>query len=225
MTDASAPPGAGELVNPDPRTLTVWSDAEAGLRGIPLHIDHRAFPLELFNRRPTPKPLPDTEVKAILEALPELAWRRWNAQDATYPVTTLPAMAAVQACKIPEVGGLAASDELDAALREAFYAESRCISMPSVILDIAEGCPGVNEERLAGALVRGAGHADVYRQWETARTPYVQGSPHLFTARGESLHNPGVVAHWLDKGDTKRLMVDEYRRKWAAELMNTLCAA
>jgi hypothetical protein len=126
-----------DVANPDRRTVTVWSDIgcpratlalttlrdRARQRGDALLIDHRAFPLELFSRRPTPKPMLDTEVDALVRHLPELGWKPWTAPDSTYPVTTLPAMEAVQACKSPGLGGLPASDELNAALRRAFYEE------------------------------------------------------------------------------------------------------
>src|SRR2546421_5874458 len=157
----------------DPAVVTVWSDigcpwatlalhtlrARARERGQRLFVDHRAFPLELFNRRPTPKAILDAEVAVIGSHRPELGWAPWVAAEATYPVTTLPAMEAVQAAKDLAVGGLTGSDELDAALRRAFYTEGRCISLHPVILDVAEGCPPVDADALAAALAEGAGRA------------------------------------------------------------------
>src|SRR4051794_39315418 len=98
------------VVNPDRQTVTVWSDvgcpwallslhtlrAVAAERGQRLLIDHRAFPLELFNRSPSPKTLVDTEIVVIGGRVPELGLQLWNAADYTYPVTTLPAMEAIQ---------------------------------------------------------------------------------------------------------------------------------
>src|SRR4051794_22061015 len=121
----------GTLVNADPGTVTVWSDVgcpwamlalhtlreAARGRGRELLVDHRAFPLELFNRSPSPKTLVDAEVVVIAGRVPELGIQLWNAAEYTYPATTLPAMEAVQAAKDPAVGGLRASDELDEALR------------------------------------------------------------------------------------------------------------
>jgi predicted DsbA family dithiol-disulfide isomerase len=222
-------PAAG-LANPDRRTVTVWSDIgcpwatlalttlhdRARQRGQDLLIDHRVFPLELFNRRPTPKPLLDDEVDALRRAVPGLAWRNWIAPAYTYPVTTLPAMEAVQACKQPDIGGLRASDELDAALRRAFYEDSRCISIPAVILDVAELCPRVNTERLAAALEQGTARSAIYEQWTTAQRPEVDGSPHFFTPGGSSLHNPGATYHRDDLG----LHLTEYHDEWADELLD-----
>jgi hypothetical protein len=68
-------------------------------RGQDVLIDHRAFPLELFNRMSTPKSIVDAEMVVIAGRRPELGWRPWSAADHTYPVTTLPAMEAVQVAK------------------------------------------------------------------------------------------------------------------------------
>ena len=214
-------------------TITTWSDigcpwaalalhtlrAAADRRGDDLLIDHRAFPLELFNRIPTPKYIVDAEVVAIAALRPELGWRRWSGPEWTYPVTTLPALEAVQAVKA--VDGLRGSDELDAALRVAFYTEGRCISVHSEILDVAEACPHVDAEALAKALAAGSGRAEVYEQWEEAKTPAVQGSPHFFTGDGFRLHNPGVVASWSASplhGGFPRL--ESYSTEWADDLLD-----
>lgn len=200
-----------QLVNPDPRVVTVWSDigcpwatlalstlhtAAAGHR-VELLVDHRAFPLELINCSPTPKELVDAEVTIIAGNLPHLGWQLWHGPAHAYPVTLLPALEAVQAAKHPSVGGLAASDALDSALRRAFYIDSRCISLHPVILAIAEACPGVNDEALASLLASGYGRAQVYQQWRRTEGSGVRGSPELFAFGGRlALHNPGATYHW-----------------------------
>lgn len=217
--------------------MTVWSDIgcpwatlalatlrrRAAERQIPLAIDHRAFPLELFNSQPTPKYIVDAEMVAIAGHRPELGWQPWSAPENTYPVTTLPAMEAVQACKDVAVGGLAASDELDAALRSAFYVQSRCISTHPVILEIASRCAAVDDAALAEALERGAGRREVYAQWRVAQRPDISGSPHLFTASGFARHNPGATYHWTappPEGGFPRL--EQYRPEWTDELLDQL---
>ncbi|GDY32755.1 DsbA family oxidoreductase [Gandjariella thermophila] len=225
-----------ELRNPASDTVTVWSDigcpwatlalhtlrARAAERGRRLLVDHRAFPLELFNNAPTPKLILDAEIVTIAGARPEVGWRLWSAPESTYPVTTLPAMEAVQAAKDPDIGGLPGSDELDAALRAAFYAEGRCISIHPVILEIAEGCAHVDHAALARALAAGRGRAEVYRQWETAKGPAVQGSPHLFTAHGYAAHNPGATYHWTGRFPTGLPRLDEYDPAWADTVLDQL---
>lgn len=226
------------LRNPSPRIVTMWSDvgcpwaslalhtlqAAAARAGVQLMIDHRAFPLELFNRRGTPKPIIDAEVVAIAGLRPELGWRPWTAPDSTYPVTTLPAMAAVQAAKVDQVGGLVGSDELDAALRHAFYADGRCISILSEIIEIAATCPSVDADALNEALALGAGIREVHEQWRTAQRPCIAGSPHLFiSADHTGLNNPGVDYHWTappQDGGVPRFV--GYDPQWADELVAEL---
>jgi hypothetical protein len=179
----------------------------------------------LLNREPTPKFIVDAEMVVIGGRRPELGWRLWGRPEWNYPVTTLPALEAVQAAKAPAVGGLLASDELDTALRRAFYVDSKCISIHSVILDIAEKCEHVDAEALAAALARGTGRAEVYQQWRTAEGPEVQGSGHFFAPGGYSVHNPGVTFEWTGspyKGGLPRF--DDYNPAWAGELLDTLAA-
>lgn len=237
--DSPGPDPLGEadpVVNPDRRIVTVWSDTScpwaalalatvhtaAHERGSPLLVDHRAFPLELFNRAPTPKFIVDAEIVAIAGHRPELGWRLWTGRDCEFPVTMLPAMEAVQAAKDPAVGGLPASDELDAALRRAFLAEGRCISIHPVILDIAERCEHVDAGALAAALARGDGRRQVYEQWRVAQGPRVQGSCHLFTAAGYAEHNPGVTYHWTARPGEGFPRLEHYTPGWADHLLDLL---
>ncbi|WP_026423499.1 DsbA family oxidoreductase [Actinokineospora inagensis] len=225
-----------ELVNPSANVVTVWSDTtcpwgtlalhtlrtRAHAQGRDLLVDHRAFPLELFNSGPTPKLILDAELVAIAGIAPDYGWRQWRAPDYTYPVTTLPALEAVQAAKAPTIGGLRGSDELDTALRHAFYVDNRCISIHSVILDLAKSCDHVDEDALADALARGTGRPAVYEQWKVAQGPEVQGSPHLFTAAGFAEHNPGITFHWTTRPPIGFPRVDDHNPDWADNLLNTL---
>lgn len=215
--------------------LTVWSDIGCPWAGLALHtvraaarsrghellIDHRAFPLELFNAEPTPRHIVEPEVVVIGAARPELGWRVWAGRDAAYPATTLPALEAVQAAKDPAIGGLRGSDALDAALRHAFYAESRCISVVPVILDVAAGCPEIDADALARALARGAGRAEVFTQWHAARDTGVQGSPHLFGPHGWAAHNPGVRLAWTrDPNDGGLPRLESFDPGWAEAFLD-----
>lgn len=228
----------GSLVNQAPRVLTVWSDIgcpwatlalhtlhhRASERDVDLVVDHRAFPLELFNRRPTPKPIIDAEITAIAGLVPELGWCPWTRPDAEYAATTLPAMAAVQAAKDQSVGGLRASDELDAALRRAFYEHGRCISIHAEILQAAAQCASVFVPALRKALESGSGVADVFDQWHTARDFPVQGSPHLFLGDRYAEHNPGVTYHWTAPAGQGFPRFDQYDAKWADVVLDLLAS-
>ena len=190
---------------PPPGTVVVWSDLtcpwahvavarlhrvreELGL-GDDVRLDHRAVPLELLNRRPTPKPLLDAErpVAAALE--PGAGWRPWDRPDWQHPVTALPALEAVQAAKQQS---LRAGEALDLALRRAFFGESRCISLRSVVLDVAEACAEVDAAALAAALDDGRCRAALMEMAAEAASDRVKGSPHLFLPDGTDAHNPGV---------------------------------
>ncbi|KJY41119.1 dithiol-disulfide isomerase [Streptomyces sp. NRRL B-1568] len=229
MTDQHSTSPAG--------VVTVWSDigcpwaslalhtlhAAADRRGQRVVVDHRAFPLELFNSQPTPKHIVDAETVMLAAHRPELGWRLWQGPIWEYPVTTLPALEAVQAAKAPEVGGLEASTELDSALRRAFYAESRCISIHSVILDVARECARVDADALAEALKQGSGRTEVYEQWQRAQAPDIQGSPHFFAPDGWAAHNPGAEYEWTGnpyEGGFPRL--DAYTTDWADTLLDSL---
>lgn len=174
-------------------------------RGGHVWIDHRAFALELLNREPNSRPLHDEEVATITAVRTDLDWSPWTAPDWAFPVTTLPAMAAVQATKQQQ--GLEAADALDTAIRRAYFVHQRCISLLPVIEDIARDCAAVDADALLDALHSGVGQAAVFADLDVARTGHIQGSPHLWTANGPFGANPGVDdpqhfkmydASWID---------------------------
>src|SRR4051794_3624603 len=107
-------------------TIVVWSEiacpwatlamhrlrakrAELGLQGHVV-LDHRAFPLELVNGRCTPKRILSAEVPVVGALAPEFGWQMWQAPNSEWPVTTVPALEAVQAAKEQSVD---ASEALD----------------------------------------------------------------------------------------------------------------
>jgi predicted DsbA family dithiol-disulfide isomerase len=112
----AAAPGADDgSARGTPGTITLWSDvacpwatlavlritearARLNLAG-QVWIDHRAFPLELVNRRPTPRALLDSEIPVVGAHAEGFGWSVWRGAPDTYPVTTLLAMEAVQAAK------------------------------------------------------------------------------------------------------------------------------
>jgi predicted DsbA family dithiol-disulfide isomerase len=162
-----------------------------------VRFDHRAFPLELVNGRPTPKLTLDSEIPVAGGLEPDAGWQLWLGPLHEYPVSTLPALEAVQAAKQQ---GLDASERLDRALRRAFFAQSRCITMDHVILDVARD-EGLDVKALAAALEDGSARAEVHRQCRAADSQGVQGSPHVFAPNGDEDHNPGVEMHWEGEHD------------------------
>jgi predicted DsbA family dithiol-disulfide isomerase len=108
-------------------------------------------------------------------------------------VSTLLALEAVQAAKEQS---LRASEVLDRALRRAFFAESRCVTLRSVVLDVARSAGEVDADALANALDEGRFRKSVMQQWRAADDGEPQGSPHLFLPDGTDVLNPGIEMHW-----------------------------
>lgn len=196
-----------------PGTIQVWSDLSCpwshavvwrlwdarrrlGLEDR-VRFDHHAFPLELFNREPTPRPVRDAERPVVAELAPRAGWQAWSAPDHAWPVTMLLPTEAVLAAKEQS---LEASEELDRGLRRAFWGESRCISLRHVILEVATECDGVDATALAEALDDGRARRALLDDWATARGDEVRGSAHLFAPDGTNDQNPGISYRWVDDG-------------------------
>lgn len=192
-----------------PNTIAVWSDLgcpwshavvwrlhdarrRLGLNER-VHFDHHAFPLELFNNEPTPRSQRDADRPVAAELAPRAGWQPWSAPDDAWPVTLLPPMEGVQAAKLQS---LTASEELDRALRRAFWGESRCISLRHVILEVANECESLDVATLAEALDDGRARRALFDDWTIARTDEVRGSAHLFAPDGANEQNPGITIGW-----------------------------
>jgi predicted DsbA family dithiol-disulfide isomerase len=201
-------------------TVEVWSDiacpwatvfvvrwhAACERAGASLPLDHHAFPLELLNERPTPKLILEAEIPVAGALVPDFEMRLWTARDFEWPVSTLLALEAVQAAKLQSVEAGAA---LDVALREAFFVDSRCISMRHIVLDVAHLTDGVDVDALAAALDDGRCRRTIADDLAVARSGRVKGSPHVFLPDGSDAHNPGITLHWEGKaGDGGYPIVD-----------------
>jgi predicted DsbA family dithiol-disulfide isomerase len=193
----------------DPGTIAVYADIGCPWAHLAVHrlhetrrelslqetirFDLRPFPLELFNRQPTPKLTLDAEIAVAGALAPDAGWQFWQRPEHEYPVTTLPALEAVEAAKEQ---GLRASEQLDLALRRAFFGESRTISMRHVIEEVASRCEDVDTDELLDAWDKGRARAAVMRHALAADGDEVVGSPHFFLSDGTNVHNPGVEFHW-----------------------------
>lgn len=159
--------------------------------GVDVRVEHRVFPLELVNRRATSRRMLDAEVAVIAGAVPDAGWRPWSGPLDAYPVTTLPAMEAVQAVAAGQ--GLEAAETLDLALRRAMFVESRCISLVPVILEVAQAADGVDGDLVEEAL--GDGRT---RHLVRLAPEGVTGSPHVVRHDGRDAFNPGVTVEMTD---------------------------
>jgi len=155
--------------------------------------DHRAFPMELLNGNPGSRPGSDSEVPSVGNREPAAGWQLWQDKDWLYPSSTLPALEAVQAAKAQSPK---ASEDLDLALRRAFWAESRCITNRAVILDVAHNVSGPDEKAIEDALEAGAARATVASQTRDAAGGQVVCSPHVFLPDGTDYANPGMHIDW-----------------------------
>jgi predicted DsbA family dithiol-disulfide isomerase len=196
-----------------PHTIQVWSDLgcpwshavvwrlhDARRRlGLDdrVRLDHHAFPLELFNNEPTPRWHIDVEAPLVETIAPRAGWQPWSGPDSAWPVTLLPPMEAVQAAKLQS---LQASEALDRGLRRALYAESRCVSLRHVILEVASETDVVDVAQLSAALDDGRARRALIDDWRTAQGDEVRGSAHLFAPDGTNAQNPGIEIGWEDDG-------------------------
>jgi predicted DsbA family dithiol-disulfide isomerase len=196
------------VIRVEPGTVVVYSDIACPWSHLAVHrlrttrrrlgldgrvvLVHRAFPLELINQEPTPKRVLDAEIPVVGGLDPGAGWQVWQAPEWEWPVTTLPALEAVRAA---ELQSPTAAEELDHLLRRALFAESRCISMRSVILEVARACAQVDAAALATCIDEGWTRRAIMDDLATARK-HVEGSPHLFLADGSSALNPGVRVRW-----------------------------
>ena len=158
---------------------------------------HRVFPLELVNGRGTPKDTLDAERDVLLGLQSDLGWQPWTRNEWLYPGSTLIAAEAVLAAQHVDVGGLRASEDLDASLRHAFYADSRPIGLHTEIIRIAAECANVDTTALVSHLEAGTFRSQVFSDARSWRENKVQGSPHLVFPDGSALHNPGIAIRWF----------------------------
>jgi len=191
-------------------TIQVWSDLlcpfayvgllrlrrtreRLGLDGV-VRLEHRTFPLELFNG-PHPRRGTDTEAVGLGQIEPEAEFRVWAAADDLYPHTVLLAAEAVHAANAQR---LEAGEALDLALRQAFWTRSQSISHRQVILEVAGELPEgtIDLTALTTALDSGRHRADVMRDFAASQTDAVAGSPTFRLEDGSAVHNPGIQVHW-----------------------------
>ncbi|MGE0777462.1 DsbA family oxidoreductase [Mycolicibacterium sp.] len=191
-----------------PGTVVVFTDVVCGWSTVALHrfyrarerrglteavrVDHQLYLLEDLNRFTIPKTLLDSEIPVVGALAPEFGWRPWQGDSSTWPITSLPANEAVHAAKRQSPR---AAEDLDMALRRAFFCDSRPISMLHEIVDVAAGCDSVDADRLRQDLDDGTARAQMMRTYRD-HADDVQGSPHFVLADGSDVHSPGIELHW-----------------------------
>jgi predicted DsbA family dithiol-disulfide isomerase len=147
-------------------------------------INHRSLALEYVNRRPTPNNIINAETPILMLEEPDIPYHPWHRPLSEWPVTMWPAFEAIKCAQL-QSSDLA--DELAWAIRRAFFAESRCISMRHVLFDLA-GEVGLNMTDFAEAFDSGSTKRqvllDAQMGWETLK---VEGSPTFVLPSGEQV--------------------------------------
>ncbi len=152
-------------------------------------IEHKSLPLEYVNREPTPKPLLERELPVLMQEEPGIPYQPWQRPESEWPVTMWPAFEAV---KCAQRQSLALADDLDWTIRVAFFAQSRCIALRHVLLELAQQV-GLDMQRFADDFDRGVTKYQVLQEaqegWERLR---VAGSPTFVLPSGKQISNVGL---------------------------------
>lgn len=155
----------------------------------PVVIVHKSLALEYVNREPTPKPLLERELPVLVREEPGIPYQPWQRPESEWPVTMWPAFEAV---KCAEQQSLELADELDWALRVAFFAQSRCLSLRHVLLDLAQNI-GLDLARFTEDFDQGVTKYQVLQEaqegWERL---HVAGSPTFVLPSGKQISNVGL---------------------------------
>lgn len=152
-------------------------------------IEHKSLSLEYVNREPTPKPVLEAELPLLVREEPDIPYHPWSRPESEWPVTMWPAFEAV---KCAERQDITLADDLDWALRMAFFAQSRCICMRHVLLELAQQV-GLDMGRFADDFDRGVTKYQVLQEaqegWERL---HVEGSPTFVLPSGKQVSNVGL---------------------------------
>ena len=154
----------------------------------------RPFPLEVFGSGPAPRDILEQEwwLAAIQEPAAEFA----PYEGEGWPETTLPAFEAAW-CAFQQ--GEAAGLDYDLRVRRAFFAESRNIGRPEVLLEIAAEA-GLDTERFARALESGEARETVLEDARMGKEHYrVRGTPTPMLSDGTKLKHPIAFPHLKER--------------------------
>lgn len=156
---------------------------------------HRSLALEYVNRRGTPHNIINAETPILMLEELDIPYHPWHAPLTEWPVTMWPAFEAI---KCAEAQSYALADELDWAIRKAFFAESLCISMRHVLFELAE-LVGLDMADFALAFDSGIHKSKVLQEaqmgWETLK---VEGSPTFVLPSGEKVSYPALPKVKMD---------------------------
>ena len=197
-------------------TVTIYSDIHCPWAALAVHrlrrardangldvvFDPRAWPLELVNSHGTSRDIVETET-AVLAQHEEELFSRFRGDS--WPSSFLPAFEAVAAAR--RALGVPAAEEVDYALRVAFFRESADLSVRSAIAEAVQDS-GVDAEAVMKIWDREPVRADVLDDYARSAELPIQGSPQIFWPGGETTHNPGMTDHEWVRGIPRLRSVD-----------------
>jgi predicted DsbA family dithiol-disulfide isomerase len=145
----------------------------------------RPFPLEAMGGEAAPRAILEQEWWLAALQEPRAAFEPWH--GTSWPTTTLPAFEAAW-CAARQ--GDALFLDYDLRIRRAFFAESRDIGRPEVLLEIAQEA-GLDLDRLRRDLESGAARSAVLAEARLGQEHYgVRGTPTLMLGDGTKLRHP-----------------------------------
>jgi len=203
-------------------TVDIWSDIHCPWAFVAVHrlraardkyrLDvvfvPRAWPLEWVNGRGTPHGIVVTETAALASYEPEL----FNAYaNDSWPSTLLPAFELVAATR--RVCGMRAAEDVDYALRMAFFRDSVDVSIEAGLRQALSIAMSFNADidvgRVMDVWLRTNTRADVADDFVASKKIAIQGSPQIFWPDGSSTHNPGMTDHHWHGGLVRIGTTDE----------------
>jgi hypothetical protein len=124
----------------------------------------------------------------------------------SWPSTFLPAFELVAATR--RVHGVRAAEDVDYAMRLAFFRESVDVSIEAGLRDalaLATALnPNIDPDQVMHTWMRTNPRADVDDDFHNSKTVAIQGSPQIMWPDGATTHNPGMTDHhW--SGDLVRI--------------------
>src|SRR4051794_25772440 len=176
----------------------------------------RAWPLEWVNGRGTPRDIVTTETAALASCEPEL-FTAYSGES--WPSTFLPAFELVAAAR--RRYGLRAAEDVDFALRVAFFRDSVDVSIRAGLADALVIANGLNADVVPAEVedvwLSANPRADVAQDFRVSGGLPIQGSPQIFWPDGSTTHNPGMTDHrWrgglvhighTEPGEAERLLL------------------
>jgi predicted DsbA family dithiol-disulfide isomerase len=151
---------------------------------------HLYWPLELVNGEVTAAEVLAAEVPVLAQLEPE-AFAAWNARQSLS--TFFPAFELVKAA---EEQGLRRAEDLDAALRRAYFLERRNLSLRPTLFEIAAGQTALDQAALRGAFDSGHTRQQVIREYAEVNERGIDGIPTVYLPGGERIANPGLSVQW-----------------------------